>query len=319
MPFLVALGLGIVLTPLARRAGLALRLVDRPGELKVHLQPVPFLGGVAVVFATLGSLGLAGSGVPLAVAVAAIITMAVGLVDDAGALPTVGRLALQAAGGWVLVLVIGLDVVSPAAAAGIVALVVVSTNAVNMVDGQDGLAGSTAAIAALAMAAFVPSSARDLALALAGALAAFLVWNRPPAKIFLGDGGAYAVGTLLAILAVEAVATDGARGLLASGIALAVFAIELVFTVTRRLVARRPLTRGDRFHTYDLVADALGSRARSTLAFAAAGAVAGGLAILASTLPVAVSAVVAAVGLVGAVALGAGPWGRRRVEGGARA
>jgi hypothetical protein len=84
-------------------------------------------------------------------------------------------------------------------------LVVVCANAVNIIDGQDGLAGGLAVVAALAVSVLVSAAGLSTvaltALAVAGALVGFLVWNRPPARIFLGNGGAYGVGALLGILA----------------------------------------------------------------------------------------------------------------------
>ncbi len=132
-------------------------------------------------------------------------------------------------------------------------------NAVNMVDGQDGLAAGLGAIAALGLAAVLAAGAfaTALPLALAGALAGFLVWNRPPARIFLGDGGAYAVGVLLAASAAQATSA-GWHGLLAAGACLGVFAYELVATIARRLASSAPTVRGDRDHSYDRLAERAG-------------------------------------------------------------
>lgn len=62
MHFLIALGASLVLTPIVRRVGLAAGTVDRPspGELKIHSQPVPFLGGVAVVGGAFGAMAVLG-------------------------------------------------------------------------------------------------------------------------------------------------------------------------------------------------------------------------------------------------------------------
>jgi UDP-GlcNAc:undecaprenyl-phosphate GlcNAc-1-phosphate transferase len=95
-----------------------------------------------------------------------------------------------------------------------------------------------------------------LALATAGSLAGFLVWNRPPARIYLGDGGSYLVGTALAIL-LAASFTDGEPVALTSGalLFLAVPAADIVVAVVRRLRAGRPMFYGDRGHVYDQLVD----------------------------------------------------------------
>lgn len=316
MTFLLPAAIALVLTPVAGRVGMALGLVDRPtDELKIHRAPVPLLGGVAVVAAVLVGGVVAGQAEPLAVAAATVLALAVGLVDDARPLPAWARVAGQSAAG--LVLVVGglrLDPLGVLAAAGVVGVVLACSNAVNIVDGQDGLAGGAAAISAIGLALLSaqmddPAPAA-LGLALAGALAGFLVWNRPPARIFLGNGGAYAVGTLLAVLATRAVAGGGRRELLAAGVCLGTFVFELVFTIVRRLLARERLVAGDRLHSYDLLAGSL-TRWTVTILFWGLGAASVGLGLLISTLPTTLATFIAAAGAVAATAFGLGLWSRR--------
>ena len=134
-----------------------------------------------------------------------------------------------------------------------------------MVDGQDGLAGGLGAIAALGLAGVLATIGVSTVLpfALAGGLLGFLVWNRPPARVFLGDGGAYAAGVFLAASAAQATA-EGWHGLLAAGACLGVFAYELVATIVRRLVRSEPAIRGDRDHSYDRMGLRLRSRGAAT-------------------------------------------------------
>ena len=283
MAFLVALGTGVVAVPVARWAGLRSGLVDRPGDpLRIHARPVPVLGGVAVVVAALAGAAVASGGLPGWPAAGVGVALLVGLADDVRPLPVWLRLLGQAAAGALLVAGgVRLEALAPLDEVATVVLAVLLANAVNIVDGQDGLAGGLAGIASVGLlgltgwAAAEPAGA--VALGLAGGLVAFLVWNLPPARIFLGNGGAYAVGALLALPA--AAAADAWPGLMAATVCLGVFAFELVFTVARRARARVPLTAGDRGHSYDVLAAALG-RTPSTVAFWAAGAAAAGIALL---------------------------------------
>jgi UDP-GlcNAc:undecaprenyl-phosphate/decaprenyl-phosphate GlcNAc-1-phosphate transferase len=271
MPFLVALGVGLVAVPAARWVGLRTGLVDRPDHpLRIHDRPVPLLGGVAVVAAALAGGALSRAALSPWVAGAAVLSLLVGLADDVRPLPVWLRLVGQAAAGGLLVLGgLRLGAVGPLDAVAVPVLVVLLANSVNLVDGQDGLAGGVALIAAAGLVGLAgwteqgPGGA--LALALGGAVAAFLAWNLPPARIFLGNGGAYAVGTLLAVPA--GAASRDWPGLVAATLCLGVFAFELVFTVVRRSRARVPVTAGDRGHSYDAVAEALGGRTRSTVVF----------------------------------------------------
>lgn len=262
MAFLVALGLALVLTPAARRVGLAAGVTDRPDEsgLKIHKEPVPLLGGAAVLTAALAAPVVLGHRVPGVVFAAAIIGFVPGLIDDVRPLPPWPRLVLQAAAGVVLALGgARLGFGGAVGFLGVVCLALVLTNAVNLLDGQDGLAGGTAAIGALGLGGLAVlgsssegSVAGSVAFATAGGLAGFLLWNRPPARIFLGNGGAYAVGVLLTSAAAY-VSMRGWRETLAAGLCLSVPLFEIAFTAGRRMATGQALGGGDRNHSYDLL------------------------------------------------------------------
>lgn len=306
MLFVAGLAAAVALTPLARRVGLAIGLVDRPdGGLKIHPHPVPVLGGVAVVAATVGGMVALGRPPSWAVTGGVTLALAAGLADDVRPLPPWLRVLLQALAGLLLVLGgLRLTPLGPLGALGVVFLAVASANAVNMMDGQDGLAGGLTAIAALGLAALSAllnaSEGVDLGIALAGALGGFLVWNRPPARIFLGNGGAYGIGLLLAALTAGVSSTGGWSGMLAAGTCLGLFALELFLTVARRVRAADSLVAGDRRHSYDVLARFLPRRS-VTLGFWGLGAAAALGAVILSRAPVAVAA--PAVGVAGLAVL----------------
>jgi UDP-GlcNAc:undecaprenyl-phosphate GlcNAc-1-phosphate transferase len=316
LSFLIAFAFALALTPTARALGRRFGFVDDPAgdELKIHRRPVPVLGGLAVVLAAFAALALTGDEPPLVVVAATGIAFAAGFVDDIRRLAPLVQAALQIAGGIVLVAggfdLAGLGAFGPLA---VIVLVVAGANSVNFIDGQDGLAGGLVAIACLGLAG-VAAGVAPLGLAVAGALAAFLLWNRSPARIFLGNGGAHALGTILAVLAIGAIGADGWRGFFAATLCLGIFAFELAFTVARRL-GSRSLSVGDRLHSYDLLAAEIGSRGRTTLAFWTLGAVAAGLGVAVSALPTSFAAgtgaAVSAVTAIGGYRLWARHSGRR--------
>jgi UDP-N-acetylmuramyl pentapeptide phosphotransferase/UDP-N-acetylglucosamine-1-phosphate transferase len=301
VPFLIACAAAAALTPALAALGVRAGLVDRPGELKIHSRPIPVTGGPAVVAAALLGAALTGHGDPW-VAAAVCLALGGGLADDVRPLPPWVRLAVQSGAGVLLVL--GGLRLTPLGAAGGLALVfttVVCCNAVNMVDGQDGLASGLGALAALGLAGVlaVDGAAAPLPLGIAGALVGFLAWNRPPARVFLGDAGAYALGVLLAASAAQT-ATTGWPALLAAGVCLGVFAYELVSTVVRRLASATPAALGDREHSYDRFAVRLGSRLGSSLVMWSLGAVCSLLAVfvVANLAPLSGVVIVAAVTIV---------------------
>jgi UDP-GlcNAc:undecaprenyl-phosphate GlcNAc-1-phosphate transferase len=288
MPFVIAFASALVLTPLAGWVGRAAGLVDRPGaDLKIHERAVPTLGGAAVLAAVAIALAAGSAWPPWGAVAAVFVALVAGTVDDRWAVPASLRAILVAAAGGLLVVGSPLAASGVVAVVGVVLLVLASANAVNIMDGQDALAGGLAALAAGGMAAVgwvgeAPASA--LGMALPGALLGFMDWNRPPARVFLGNGGAYAVGVLLAVQATGLTLSLGLRGLLAAGACMSVFAFELAFTVGRRIASGGGLGVGDRLHSYDLVAAARG-RAVSTLFFLGLGVLAAGFGILAVFIP----------------------------------
>jgi nucleoside-diphosphate-sugar epimerase len=196
---------------------------------------------------------------------------------------------------------------------GTVLLLVVCVNGINMIDGQDGLASGLGAIAALgvfALAGHRASWGIVLAAALAGSLCGLLGWNRPPARIFLGNSGPGAIGVVLVAGTAALAHADGWRGLLAGGACLGVFLFEVVFTLLRRR-GRANLMTGDRLHSYDLLAAGGGSRSRVTLLFWGAGACLVGLAAVVRFLPLPLGVLLICAAGAAAALWGGRLWSRR--------
>jgi UDP-GlcNAc:undecaprenyl-phosphate GlcNAc-1-phosphate transferase len=141
---------------------------------------------------------------------------------------------------------------APVAVPLVVVITILVVNGVNLLDGLDLLAGGTSAVAAVAFAVLLHGSARQLAVASAAALLGFLFFNRPPARIYLGDGGAYLLGTALAVLLARSWAPHVPARVGTAALALvALPAAEVAFAVVRRARGRQSLTAGDRGHPYD--------------------------------------------------------------------
>lgn len=231
--FLVAAATTALTTPLVIRFARHAGAIDRPADpRKVHKEPVPTLGGLAMLAGFLAALLVAGlmpsfrdvfetTSEPLGLLIGVCLIVLVGLVDDVRGLPPTVKVAGQilAALGPVLfgiqlvyAWIPGLDVVSLAADLGMpltILLLLAMVNAVNLIDGLDGLAAGVVAIAAIAFFGFatvssgqgitqaVPTAAPLTAAILAGMCVGFLVYNFHPAKIFMGDTGAMMLGLLL--------------------------------------------------------------------------------------------------------------------------
>src|SRR5439155_4394458 len=176
----------------------------------------------------------------------------VGLADDVTDLPPALRLAAETGIGVSAAFAVGHH--DPARVVLGVVVVLVLVNALNLLDGLDGLAAGVTVAAAAGFYIVLAGAAATLALELAGAVAGFLVWNAPPARVYLGDAGSYLIGTALAMLFLAATQR---RAEVVSGafLFLGVPVADMVVAVVRRLRARQPLLRGDRGHVYDQLVD----------------------------------------------------------------
>ena len=222
--FLLSLTAALAATPLARRAAIRLDIVDHPSARKVHVSPMPYLGGVAIYAAFMlillvSRLSLAhvdgaarATSQLLAIVGGASLMAALGLADDRFGLPPLVKLAGQLAGAGILLLAqvtVELHHFTFLEAPLTVLWVVGITNAFNLMDNMDGLAVGTAGIASCffflhaVLALTSQTLVASLAAALAGACFGFLFYNWSPAKIFMGDAGSLFLGYLLAALALK--------------------------------------------------------------------------------------------------------------------
>lgn len=240
---------GLVLTPVVRSVALALDIVDRPGELKPQRAPVAYLGGVAVLLAS--SVGPLLSTHPLTL-VPMVGALVLGLADDIRPLAVRLRIVVEVAVAIAAAWIVPGPVLAQLATA---ALVLGLLNAVNLLDGQDGLCAGVGAVISLGFAT-LGGDATPIGLALGGSLIGFLALNRPPARIYLGDAGAYLVGTTLALL--PALSRHGpTRWSIwwAVPLLVAMPVIDTTVAIARRLRMHRPLLSGDRSHVYDQLVD----------------------------------------------------------------
>ncbi|MFC5728279.1 MULTISPECIES: glycosyltransferase family 4 protein [Nocardioides] len=249
--FLVAATVTYLLTVVAREIAIRTGAVAKVRDRDVHAEPVPYLGGLAMMgglFAAyliareLPFLSTANPFVfedALAVLSAGALVCAVGVIDDIFDLDALTKFGGQVLAVGVLVYsgiqfryfyrsqgeVFSLDAAQGAL---LTALVVVATvNAVNFIDGLDGLAAGVIGISASAFFLFCYSLAflngvtlattgALLSAALAGACAGFLVHNFHPARVFMGDSGSMLIGLVLSATAIT-VTTQFSPGDLAEG------------------------------------------------------------------------------------------------------
>jgi UDP-GlcNAc:undecaprenyl-phosphate GlcNAc-1-phosphate transferase len=257
---------------------------------------VPRMGGVAVMAAAALALLLPGGlGWPLnnfgdaallrQLAVPVLLVLAAGTADDGWGLAPAWKFAVQGAAGlWVIGLGLRVKAVLhhplPLWASVVVTLLwlVGCSNAFNLIDGLDGLATGLALFATgtvLAHAVLIGEPALALVMgALTGALAAFLLFNFPPASIYLGDAGSLTIGFVLGCMAlVWANKATTTIGLIAPLFALTVPMLDTAVAIVRRGLTGQPLFAGDQRHIHHrLLRRGLTPRRAVLLLYAVAGA-----------------------------------------------
>jgi UDP-GlcNAc:undecaprenyl-phosphate GlcNAc-1-phosphate transferase len=282
--FLLTLAQGCALTALALHVGRRFRILDFPDkQRKLHARATPRTGGVAICAALL--LGVVEAGIlhstslfadppatrfTVFLLASAMLLCGLGLWDDkfgmrAGSkflwqvvavLPFVcwGRSTTTAdLFGWHLDL-------AWLAVPVILFWLVSCTNFVNLIDGLDGLAGTVGLIVSVAVAVLawwnqVPSASL-LATIVSGALIGFLLFNWPPARIFLGDSGSLPLGFLVGALALESAAKKAAGLTLAVPLVLLSIPIfDTTMAILRRKLNGRKIGQGDRAHIHHCLRD----------------------------------------------------------------
>jgi UDP-GlcNAc:undecaprenyl-phosphate GlcNAc-1-phosphate transferase len=261
LAFLVPLLGAMLLTPVVARLAFKYRLLDHPGDHKMHRRATPYLGGLAVGGGMM-LVGLAVVGVNgelFTVVGAALVLGLVGLRDDVRTVSPWWRLGFEAAAGVALWLVgVRAGLFPDLAILGLpltVLWVVTVVNAFNMIDNMDGVASAVATCSALGIAAIAGHNGdflvTALALAVAGAALGFLRENFPPASIFLGDAGSMFLGFLIAALTLklDLPVGDALPRVLSIALLAAVPLFDLTLVVLARIRGRRPLMAGGTDHT----------------------------------------------------------------------
>lgn len=212
--FASALVLAVGGTPIVRRVALRFGVLDQPSSRKVHVSPIPLLGGVAIYAAFIAAILIFGNRFRiqelLSILVGATLISFLGVWDDRRGLSPLVKLIGQILCAAILVLTgvrIGTfpwEVINVAVTLG---WIVAITNAMNLLDNMDGLTGGIGAAAAIYFLLLAVMNDQylvgALAAALVGACIGFLVYNFNPASIFMGDAGALFLGFVLAAVGIK--------------------------------------------------------------------------------------------------------------------
>ena len=241
----------LTLTWLLRRV--TILPMDHPNERSLHSMPTPRVGGLGMMVGLgVASIWLAG-GMLLPVILSALVLSALSILDDVRGLPVMLRFLAHFIAAVACLMT--LEVSGWALLAGTLT-VVWMTNLYNFMDGSDGLAGGMAVIGfgALALAAWLGNAPGLAALcaAIAAAALAFLRFNFPPARVFMGDAGSSPLGFLAAVLGILG-AMQHIWPWLFPLLVFSPFIVDASVTLIRRALRGEKIWRAHRSHYYQRV------------------------------------------------------------------
>ena len=268
----------MLLTPLVIKLAVKWKLVDKPSDRKVHTVPIPRIGGVAIFLASF--LGLASCAFYQTeitimllkdsrivwLAIGSMLVFGMGLIDDIRRLGYGAKFMVQIlagliafAGGFQIEFITFLPQYPVAQMSLSLPLtmlwVVLVINAINLIDGLDGLAAGIGFLVSAVLIILcllgdrlVPAA---ILAALAGSLLGFLVFNSNPASIFMGDGGSYFIGFMLAVVSLMgSFKGQTAASILIPMIALGFPLMDTIWSTLRRFIYGQKLFRPDRDHIH---------------------------------------------------------------------
>jgi UDP-GlcNAc:undecaprenyl-phosphate GlcNAc-1-phosphate transferase len=269
-----ALGTVFFLVPPIRLLALRFGFVDRPSARKIHNEPIPLLGGIAIYTGSVAALFLflGWTSVTAAIGIGGALLVSVGLLDDwyktrGLDFPVWPRLILYSVASsvplWFGMSMAGIRFGSSSmwlftgelSAAATMLWVFALINMMNFIDGVDGLASGIAVISSVTLLIVAILKGQHLSAAaaaiIAGAALGFLIYNFHPAKMFMGDAGATFLGYALAVIALDGAFKSAAvLSMFVPMLALGVPILDTAIVFTRRLISGKGLHKGDRLHTH---------------------------------------------------------------------
>ncbi len=232
---LVSFLISLVVTPFAMFLGRKFAIVDRPdGLLKTHQKVTPYLGGLAIYAGILPFMNAK------LIALTSIMFV-LGLLDDIKPIKWYIRLGVEFITGWFLSSILTHDLLTNIFYTFIFVLTV---NATNMIDGMDGIC------AVVALIGMIFSVNLPFQWAVVGSVSGYLVYNFPPAKIFMGDAGSYLLGSIISYAILSNLEIPFSLNVF---FPFWILFLDIFSSIVRRVIARKSPFEGDRDHIYDKI------------------------------------------------------------------
>jgi len=265
---LITLIASLVLIPIAKKVANHVGAIDIPNARKVHSKPTARMGGIAIFGAFLVGYILYGDITTqmISILIGAFIMFVVGMLDDIKPIRASYKFLVQIIAA-VIVVVYGQIYFDQITFLGLhlefnqiisyglsIFFIVAISNAINLIDGLDGLAGGISSIYFLTISVIcillgkVTGLDFILSLIMLGSTLGFLVWNFPPAKIFMGDSGSLFLGFMISVIALVGFKVATLTSLVIPVVILAIPIFDTVLAIFRRLLKGENIGAPDKEH-----------------------------------------------------------------------
>ena len=269
----------LILTHLMIKISKNMNIMDIPNERRVHKKPTPLLGGIAIFLSFLFGFILFGNQNPLMISIliASFLILLLGIFDDIKPIKARYKFVIHILVALIVVFYGGLKLthvdifslslnfkwMSPY----ITILIIVGIiNAVNLIDGLDGLCAGISSIYFLTIGviALILNKFNGLDIILSfimlGATLGFLVFNYPPAKIFMGDTGSTFLGLMISVIMLLGFKTVTLTSLLIPLVLLILPITDTLFAIIRRALNKKPIGQADKEHIHHQLLKHLSTR-----------------------------------------------------------
>lgn len=269
----------LILTHLMIKISKNMNIMDIPNERSVHKKPTPLLGGIAIFLSFLFGFILFGNQNPLMISIliASFLILLLGIFDDIKPIKARYKFVIHILVALIVVFYGGLKLthvdifglslnfkwMSPYVT---ILIIVGIINAVNLIDGLDGLCAGISSIYFLTIGviALILNKFNGLDIILSfimlGATLGFLVFNYPPAKIFMGDTGSTFLGLMISVIMLLGFKTVTLTSLLIPLVLLILPITDTLFAIIRRALNKKPIGQADKEHIHHQLLKHLSTR-----------------------------------------------------------
>lgn len=274
----------VLIMPVVMKIAKHVNALDIPNERKVHKEPMPRLGGLAIFLGFLLGYMLFCSQTPqmISILIGSFVLILVGMIDDINPIKPLSKFIGQLVAA-IIVVYYGNIVMQDISAYGLymnfgilakpitIFFILGVINCLNLIDGLDGLAGGIATIFFITISIIISIMGiyngldASLSLIMIGATLGFLVYNFHPAKIFMGDSGSMFLGYIIAVISLLGFKNVTLTSFLVPILILAIPILDTLFAIIRRLLKKESFAKADKEHFHHQILKLAGNQTKTVL------------------------------------------------------